>query len=500
MNKIISFSFFISLIFSAHAQNSTYDWRHTCNCGAGELLTKDASGNTYTTTDREKVIKLSGSGQTLYTKTYEMEDLEYVTINQSFYHNSIIYFAGIGSQPTGPITSVGRLFLFKTDTLGNVLDSLVIDTTEAIRLKGLYIDSDDIIHLAFSKKIGFQYHYVIATTDLDFNGLSYFHKTSNDGWEGPLVVTSNNDVYFGEAARIYKLNDTGDSLVWSYDLSEFLGGAEFLEIDTNGNIWAFIDGNIYSGPSSWAANFLVKLTEENDTVSMDFSITLQSSTVYDYTPQSLKVDYSDNSVWVYSTYYFGSPYNSYLRHYDESGELIGEYDQGYMFAWKSLIDSQHNLLVCGGNSDYMVKAFSPNASLLYTLVYSGQCFGGGSNDSVHDALFDEEGRLVVTGSACEGAGSNWATTLKYTLPFVTSNPQEVSKDNWKVFPVPAENQLFISGLPKIQRCVLVDESGRSFSLTPGADNSLNIRFLPQGVYFLSAVADGVEFSTTIVKK
>lgn len=505
MKTILLTVLLIAVSVIAKAQNTPALWKHTCNCGAGMGMTQDANRNSYVLTenaaDSSWVIKLSPTGQQKFKKTFfPSSGYSNANYKNAFYKNGYIYLAGSIADNN----FINHFFLTKIDTSGTLINQVIIDTLAAnpvLGIKsafsytyGLYLDQQDNIHVGFTTQApNFLTHYQFLRFDLNLNlTASYDHPLSFIAAPGPFYVNAAGEVYFTYTNALCKLNSSYSGIAWTDSLVNYSIG-NMISADNNGNVW------MIRAELSTPSFYLHKITDLGNSFQPGYDQFIYSSTVT-ADLNNLLVNTNDSSVYLAGREYGSWPYIQHVYKLDAmNGSLVWQdtlYDNLYV---DLQVDSLGQLLAIGGGDNYYIWYYTNNGNLAFTFIYDAPV---GGNDGIHVARLENNNRIVVTGSASENASTiNWGTTLKYTIPNISTSVNEVSlKDNVKIFPVPAQDKIYIQNLPGDLTVTLSDLSGRKISVAKIRDHALDISSLPPGLYTLEADNGSVRMLTRFVKE
>jgi len=117
----------------------------------------------------------------------------------------------------------------------------------------------------------------------------------------------------------------------------------------------------------------------------------------------------------------------------------------------------------------------------------------GSIDTVH-ASRDSKGRIINDPYPTDFKNGDWYTggfdiesvgLINYTGEiFLSDFAVTLENQNLTVYPIPAQNQLFVDGLLKGAALRIISLSGTEVELTPISDNEFDVSDLDAGIYFL----------------
>jgi hypothetical protein len=143
-----------------------------------------------------------------------------------------------------------------------------------------------------------------------------------------------------------------------------------------------------------------------------------------------------------------------------------------------------------GINDAIIVKYDLNGTLQWK-----KNFGGGSNDIYASVAAVSDGVVVVGYSAGFGSGDwtgvtgkgDWgwdATVVKY-LSDGSKIPGAAAAPDFKVYPNPVRDELFIESPQPVESVTIFDLSGRSLAVKNGAQ-SFPVSHLPAGLYFVKA--------------
>ncbi|MBK9399644.1 MAG: hypothetical protein IPN36_01945 [Bacteroidetes bacterium] len=501
MRKLILIPF-LSLLFTVHtvnAQNTPALWKHSCNCGAMEMMLLDTNQNVYIFNDGSNsngissMIKLSPSGGQYFNNTYLPVGYTAMQFNNSIYKNGNIYIAANVSNASQ--SQYNHLCLLKIDTLGNLINQLVIDTVETTRLigiksqpfysYGLHIDQSNNIHTSFIKVNAGLSIYSFLKFDSNFNLIAQFHDTLGfSAYPGPCYYLPNGTVYYAGPGSISKLNFNYASKMWTAPLYSPFADPQMIHVE-NGEV--FVLTKQLSGVPD-PVNVLTRILDAGVIYINSYdTITAEGPNLY-FT--QMLVDLSNNSVYLAGNNSNLPPTKRYVnKHNSMDGSIVWR-DSSFTggMIQDLLLSPQKNVIAVGGGNNFNVWFYNAQGTINNTFVYDGPC---GSNDGIAAARLDAFNRLIVTGSSCENNNTiNYGTTLKYNIPIITTGSSEAQVSlPISISPVPAATEIYLSGGENLHSIAAIDVTGRSFELTMDGDNRIDISMIPAGIYQLVAHGD-----------
>jgi hypothetical protein len=469
------------------AQNSPYLWKHTCNCGAAEMVVQDDNLNAYVITDASlnlpNVIKISPSGQEKWKYTYLPAGYTSMRFTNSFYLNGGVYLAGYAENST----LSHRLFVMKIDTSGIVVNQIVVDSVQANTIYGVksapyynygfFRDQTNAIHVGFIKTdSNFNSNYSFLKFDLNFSLIGQFDSPFNYP-SGPMYVSESGNVYFQANNDLHKLNSNYTALDWSYTLPSGTIG-NMIAADASANIY------LLKNVTLWNTNDFSLLKLHDNGVSYTFQFDQPVASMPSLYMDHILLDSTAGSIYVAGGTYTGWPVVKYIKKLDTSNGSIVWQDSSYDNRYNDLIiGQQNNLIALGGGDKFYVTFYNSAGSPAFVYTYDTPC---GGNDGINAAVFEHPDKLIVTGTACENSSTiNWATTLKYTVPVITGLQNTLPEnENLNLFPVPAKDKLYINAIDDIKEIQAIDLNGQVIPLIFNSDNSIGISELAGGSYIL----------------
>jgi hypothetical protein len=482
--------------FSLFAQNTPALWKHTCNCGGMVMMALDDNQNIYVFNDGQNggsvptMLKLSPTGAQRFNNSYLPAGYTSMEFNNSIYKNGYLYIAGNVSNST----SSGRLCLTTVDTLGNMVNQLVVDSVRANTISGIkstpyysygfHMDQYNNIHVAFKKyDVNFLPYYSFLKFDINYNLLAYFEDTltfvSNTG---PCFYLPDGTVYYSHTGNLVKLNNSYTSKVWTAPLNSQYAEAGMIQADSIGNLF------VLTGQLAGVTDPLFQLNRFKDNGNSylnNFDSLTAEGPNLSFT--QMLVDLANNAVYLAGNNTSNSPIRHYLtKHNATSGAVIWR-DSAYdgQIITDLILSAQNNVIAIGGGSDFYVWLYDAQGTVDKTLLYDGPC---GANDMIRAARLDSSNKLIVTGTSCENASTiNWGTTLKYTIPSITTAAEEIHLVlPLSIFPSPAPTEITLITKIPFRELTAIDMKGKSFSVQLNSNKRIDVSLLPPGQYLLRA--------------
>ena len=491
-------------------QNTPSLWKHTCNCGGMNMITIDDNGNSYVFNDGQNgaalptVLKLSPTGSQKFNNNYLPSGYLSMEFNNVIYKNGRIYIAGNVSNST----DLNRLCLTTVDTLGNMINQLVVDSIQINPLSGIEsapfysygfkIDQFENLHVAFSKNDqSFNKYYCFLKFDLAYNLLASFTDSLGlNTIPGPCTYQNDGTVYYSYSGNIVKLNNSYSSIDWLAPLNNQFMDARKIRSTSNSNIYILTAQ--LSGVQD-PTYTLVKIQDNGLSYANIYDSLIATSPGLEFT--QMLVDDSSNSVYHagYNTSSF--PYRRYVVKQDGLTGSIEWRDSSFdgQFINALLLSAQNNLVAIGGGTDYYVWLYNSLGTVDAIIRYDGPC---GANDNITAARFDPNEKLIVTGSSCENASSiNWGTTLKYNIPTITTSIPESSGRDITIYPTPAVNEIKLNTQEQILDLTAFDILGNFTKISFTDEKNIDVSFLSAGVYLLQVnTATGLFYSKLLISK
>lgn len=472
-------------------------WKHSCNCGRMEMMVLDTNQNVYVFSDGSggigipSMTKLSRAGAQLFNNTYLPSGYTIMQFNNSFYFNGYIYIAANVSNST----QFNNLYLLKVDTLGGLVDQLVIDTVETTRLVGIksqpyfsygfHIDQSNNIHISFLKNNSGLSIYSFLKFDTDFNLIAQYHDTVGFlAYPGPSFYLPDGTVYYSTGGVISKLNSAYTAKVWTAPLYNPFAAPQMLDVE-NGEVFVLTTQS--SGVND-PVNALTRILDLGSIYIYSYDTIIAEGPSLYYS--QMLVDLSSNAVYVAGNYSAFPPYRHYLTKYNSiTGGVVWKdslYDN--QLVSDLLLSPQKNVIAVGGGSNYYAWFYNAQGTVNNIFVYNGPC---GASDFVYAARLDSSDKLILTGSACESASTvNWGVTLKYNIPVITTGLTEGQVTSpLSIAPSPASTEVNIQSDEIINSVLAIDITGRSFFLSMDAENRIDVSMIPAGIYQLIASSD-----------
>lgn len=486
-------------------QNTPALWKHTCNCGAAEMVVQDAHSNSYVFTDASldtsRIIKISPNGAEKFKKSFFPSGFYAHYFTNSFYKDGMIYIAGYADSTGSPF----RMFLMRIDTMGNLINRVFVDTISSNTITGIksapfysygfFNDQYGNIHTgSVYYSPTWVKHFQFRKFDSALNQIAQFTDTlSFSAVPGTFFVRKDGTVFYGTAGSLKKLDPSYNSITWSYSLPQY-DNTNMIYADNQNNIWG-----IQSGYTTGYTFSLYKLTDAGSTYQFNYSQPLlisPSTTDFNH----MIVDSLTNSVYLAGAENGGLPYVRHIYKVDAFTGMKQWEDTLYGNYFVDLkTDSVGRLLAVGGGENYYVWYYSLSGNLAYTFIYDAPF---GCNDAIKSAVLENNNRLVVTGSACENANTiNWATTLKYIVPNITTSVDELSHvKSLEIYPVPVREKLYLKNLNEaVISAFITDLKGSVNKIEFKPDNSINTSDLVPGIYTLEIKTASYRMRTTFIR-
>lgn len=205
------------------------------------------------------------------------------------------------------------------------------------------------------------------------------------------------------------------------------------------------------------------------------------------------------------------PDGSYDNSFGTSG--IARYDvgTGSDFANVVVLQPDGKYIIGGGfnnnsttaNEDFGLLRINENGSLDPTFGSNGIVTTeiGSSYERIVDMILQEDGKLIVVGTARVGSSEDIAIA-RYHTGLNISVPEVEPEQQLQVFPNPATDVLTVRSESNLKHLELLDALGRSvLSRTASASQlQLDISDLPTGIYLLRATDGQRVFSEQVVKE
>lgn len=487
--------FFLLIAKINLAQNSSFLWKVSTNNGQSESITQDNSSNTYVTTDEQagmaKVLKIKPNGQTQFINSYLPAGYTSISHHDIKYINGHIFLAAVVSNSN--TNQYYRGFVAKIDTMGNLIDQLIIDTLEVSLMMGIksapyysfgfYSDNQNNFYRAYTRAASPsspQPIYTIRKFNQNLNLISLYQDTvPYIQPAGPYVVKPDGTVYYSFAGAVMKINSNLSAQVWncSFSTNEYVS---MMGLDNNNNIYVLTKE--YGMTSNYITR-LIKIEDLGNTYNLVYNQIIDDSNV-EYT--ILLVDPVNNALYTSGFYYSIPPYQRKVKKHNASDASILWSDSAYSNASISdlLLSAQNNLIAIGGGTDYNVWFYNNSGGVVSTLVYNGPC---GANDGIKVGLVDSNNKLIVTGASCESANTvAYSTTIKYNIPNIITTDliENNNHTGIKLHPNPANDIVCINCKNPVKQVVAIDSKGAQKTLSLLGNNCIDVTDLNNGVYML----------------
>jgi len=155
------------------------------------------------------------------------------------------------------------------------------------------------------------------------------------------------------------------------------------------------------------------------------------------------------------------------------------------------------------NEDFGLLRINHNGSLDLTFGTNGTVTTeiGSSYERIVDMALQDDGKLMVAGTARIGASEDIALA-RYHTGLNTSISEVTSSNQLEVFPNPALETLTVRSESDLQHLELLDALGRTvLTRTPStAEVQLHLSALPAGIYLLRATDGTATYSKRVVKE
>lgn len=151
-------------------------------------------------------------------------------------------------------------------------------------------------------------------------------------------------------------------------------------------------------------------------------------------------------------------------------------------------------VISGFNSDILLLKYNSNGDLLFT-----KTAGGSGDDRADGVALDIEGNIILTGMVDNGTilFDNLSNTVPDNSPFITKinttlKVTSFEKTKIKIYPNPAQNQIFISGLFQKTKATIYTALGQKIKdLELENEEPIAINDLALGIYFLKTESNSI---------
>lgn len=486
-NLFVLFFFLIARIVTA--QNTPFIWKHTTNSGQSVSITQDANLNTYVVTDQSKVVKIKPNSQATFVNSYLPTGYTFMTLHDIKYINGNIFLGGLVSNASN--NEYNKAFLAKIDTMGNIINQMVLDSFEVNLFMGIksgppysfgfYSDNQQNLYVGYNRPVSVnssQPIYTIRKYNQNLNLLAFYQDTVPFVQSGPYIVSQDANVYHSYSGSVTKVNSNFNGQAWRCTFPDY-EYITMMGLDNNNNIYVLTKE--YGIFNNYITR-VIKIADLGNTYNIIYNQIIDDSEVEF---KHLLVDPINNTFYTSGFYYSIPPYQRKIKKHSTTDATLVWSDSAYSVQSASdiLLSDQGNLIAVGGGTDYYVWFYNNTGNIESTYIYNGPC---GANDGITAAIVEPNNKLVVTGAACENANTvAYATTLKYTIPtIITTDLHETKSDKvFKLSPNPANEIVCLNPSTQVKQASAIDSKG-SLVWLPIFNNCVDVSSLNNGIYVL----------------
>lgn len=275
------------------------------------------------------------------------------------------------------------------------------------------------------------------------------------------------DVYFLQQW----MEDSGDSIEYVYDANNRILSFTLLQLSSGvlyyyqKLIWS--DFNQLGFPQtlvvqSYQSGFENYIRLSNMTWGVGYN-------AFDFTPTS----------------YVGSMWNGSWTPvvYDSSLVAGGKIQKSYQFSYNGI-----SIIDTSSRTEYV---YDPMGHRMQTMSYNydgnAWSINSGNRDSIEYGIYDEIKKQTI--SYYSNSNQAWVYQNEERFYYNGLSIGDLSKKNLVFYPNPATSRVILPGEPPLSEVLLIDLQGKSYTL-PVEHNEMDIRHLPEGLYFLQVNIQG----------
>ncbi len=552
MKKILQL-FALMVFANTNAQMPTLNWvQKTGGTSNDEYILNaiDQTENVYTAakvSSTMQLTKYSSSGVALWTKTIGSSTTNPIDIKTDALGNVFIigeFTSLVDFDPSSAVFTLGSQFsssnssfLLKLSSTGDFVyakqtggrpSSITVDTSQNIYLTGNFKLSEDFDpNPAVSNLSTSLDGYSIFVTKLDANAIFIYNKVvgkatiSTSGFaycsgNKILVDASNNLLISGYFADDVDFDPGVGVTLYNSGGSTHTQNPFTLKLDSSGNfLWAkYFNSNEYSASEDMALDADGNIYTTGTLVGfMDFDSSLNSlylSHQYRRVPYVSKMDSNGTIIWAKKN--FDTDYSVDLKKLkiDTNGNIftMGTFSNIVNYTTPSGAGT-------AATSGYQIRNLFISVLNTAGNLISFNHFGGSEFTFANDFNL-KNNSIYVSGNFSNSIDFDFSTTTttitsaglkdnfiaKYSISNFLNNPS-FNKQNLKVYPIPIQNFVTISGQENISKIELFDIFGKQI-LKQNVNNietNIDISSLNSGIYFTRILMEnGANLNQKIIKQ
>lgn len=160
-------------------------------------------------------------------------------------------------------------------------------------------------------------------------------------------------------------------------------------------------------------------------------------------------------------------------------------------AWDNLFKAVYTFDTNGYNGTYIIYMWDSASSAW--VEYSKSEYTNNSNGVISVST-------TYTWNKTTSVWNKQSTAMYYYTPGASSEIPSISKENYLIYPVPAVNNLYISGLNTPANISIINISGQLIYESQLLENAVDVSSLRSGIYFINIKTTGKESVSRFIKK